>query len=97
MSKRFLIINLKLQRRKRRGLRTPPFFIMDKQFKKLRSDALEIVIGNKQSDNPSDKISEMYEFYQNVSHEFLSASEKLDESRFKIERLILEKIIKLGE
>ena len=70
---------------------------MDKQFKKIRSDALEIVIKNKQSDNPSDEISEMYEFYQTVSNAFGDAREQIEENRFKIERLILEKIIKLGE
>lgn len=95
--KGFLDNQLKIREEEKAESQDSPFFIMDKQFKKLRSDALEIVIENKQSDNPSDKISEMYEFYQNVSHEFLSASEKLDESRFKIERLILENIIKLGK
>tara|TARA_B100000123_G_scaffold22024_1_gene15325 strand:- start:1478 stop:1690 length:213 start_codon:yes stop_codon:yes gene_type:complete len=70
---------------------------MDKSFKKLRGDALEIVIENKRSDNQSDEISEMYEFYQTVSNAFGDAREQIEENRFKIERLILEKIIKLGE
>ena len=95
--KAFLDNQLKIMEEEKVESQDSPFFIMDKSFKKLRGDALEIVIENKRSDNQSDEISEMYEFYQTVSNAFGDAREQIEENRFKIERLILEKIIKLGE